>query len=416
MSVKVLGLIMAGGRGERLSPLTRDRAKPAVPFGGKYRIVDFVLSNFINSGIYSLYVLTQFKSQSLAQHIRRAYQFGKVLKHHFIVTVPAQMQMGTDWYRGTADCVYQNMNLVHDYNPDVVAVFGADHVYRMDIRQMLAWHLDKGAEVTVSTLPVPRQEASPFGVVQVDNDWRVTGFQEKPADPSPIPGDPSSALISMGNYLFNTGTLVELMETMVCQDSAFDFGHDIFPRIFDGRKVYAYNFVNNIIPGALPGELNYYWRDVGSIDTYYESNLELKSVKPPLNLYNREWPIITDETEGPPVKFVFNDEGRRGYAVDSIVSHGCIISGGRVMDSILGRDVFVHSYSDVRESILMDRVDIGRHCKIRRAIIDKNTVIPPGSVIGYDPESDRKNYCVSPGGVVVIPKSPKRFHRLDAPG
>ncbi len=405
MSESVLGLIMAGGRGERLYPLTRDRAKPAVPFGGKYRIIDFVLSNFVNSGIYSVYVLTQFKSQSLQMHIRRAYQFGKVLKHHFIVTVPAQMQTGTDWYRGTADCVYQNLNLVRDYNPDLVAVFGADHVYRMDVRQMIAWHAEKKAEVTVATLPIPRREASPFGVVQVDGDWRVAGFQEKPADPSPIPGDPESSLISMGNYLFNTDVLVELMETVVCQESAFDFGRDIFPRIFGDKRVYAYNFVKNVIPGALKGEQNYYWRDVGSIDTYFQSNMELKSVKPPLNLYNREWPIITDEIEAPPVKFVFNDEGRRGWAADSLISHGCIISGGRVSDSILGREVFVHSFSDVRECILLDNVDIGRYCRIRRAIIDKNVVIPPRTVIGYDPEADRRNYFVSPGGVVVIPKS-----------
>jgi glucose-1-phosphate adenylyltransferase len=404
MRVSILGLIMAGGRGERLFPLTRDRAKPAVPFGGKYRIIDFVLSNFINSGIYSVYVLTQFKSQSLAQHITRAYHFGKLLKGHFINTVPAQMQTGTDWYRGTADCVYQNLNLVREAGPDLVAVFGADHIYRMDIRQMVAHHLSRRAEVTVATLPIPRSEARPFGVVDVDREWRVTGFLEKPADPPPIPGEPESSLISMGNYLFDTGMLVELMETMVCQGNLFDFGKDIFPRIFDQRRVFAYNFNNNDIPGSLGGEVNSYWRDVGSIDTYYATNMELKMVKPPLNLYNHEWPIITDEVEGPPVKFVFNDEGRRGYAADSLISNGCIISGGRVMDSLLGRRCFVHSYADVRESILMDGVDIGRHCRIRRAIIDKNVVIPPGTVIGYDPEGDRRNYFVSPGGIVVIPK------------
>ncbi len=406
--MRVLGLIMAGGRGERLYPLTRDRAKPAVPFGGKYRIIDFVLSNFINSGIYSIYVLTQFKSHSLAQHIRRAFQFGKVLKQHFIVTVPAQMQMGTDWYRGTADCVYQNLNLVKESEPDLVAVFGADHIYRMDIRQMISWHKEKDAEITVAALPIPRREAGPFGIIQVDDDWRIRGFQEKPADPAPMPGNPDSSLISMGNYLFSADILVELMETMVCRESAFDFGRDIFPRIFRDRKVYAYNFHQNFIPGAMKGEQNYYWRDVGSIDSYYESNMELKSVNPPLNLYNRDWPIITDEVEAPPVKFVFNDEGRRGYAADAILCHGCIISGGRVTDSILGRDVFVHSYAEVSESILMDEVDVGRHCRIRRAIIDKNAVIPPGTIIGYDLEADRKKYFVSPKGVVVIPKAADR--------
>jgi glucose-1-phosphate adenylyltransferase len=408
MRLKVLGLIMAGGRGERLYPLTRDRAKPAVPFGGKYRIIDFVLSNFINSGVYSIYVLTQFKSQSLQMHIRRAYQLGKVLAHNFIISVPAQMQTGNDWYRGTADAVCQNLNLIRESSPDLVAVFGADHIYRMDLRQMISLHLAKNADVTISALPVPLGEASPFGVLQANDDWRITGFQEKPAHPAAMPGDPDSSLISMGNYLFSTDVLVRLMESMVSREGAFDFGKDIFPRIHGNHRVYAYNFANNSIPGALEGEQNWYWRDVGSIASYYAASMELKSVNPPLNLYNREWPIITDETEGPPVKFVFNDEGRRGYAADTILSHGCIVSGGRVIDSVLGRDVFVHSYSDVRESIIFDRVDIGRNCRIRRAIIDKNVIIPPGTVIGYDPDDDRRRFHVSPEGIVVIPKTMAR--------
>ncbi len=411
MRSRVLGLVMAGGRGERLYPLTRDRAKPAVPFGGKYRIIDFVLSNFINSGIYSIYVLTQFKSQSLAQHIRQAYQFGKLLKNHFIITVPAQMQTGTDWYRGTADCVFQNLNLVKESAPDLVAVFGADHIYRIDIRQMVADHLASNAEISVATLPIPRADAHAFGVVEVDRDWRITGFQEKPHDPTPMPEDASSCLISMGNYLFTTEILAELMETMVCQESAFDFGRDIFPRIIHDRHIHAYNFANNTIPGSLAGEQNSYWRDVGSIDTYFQTNLELKNVNPPLNLYNRQWPIITDEIDGPPVKFVFNDEGRRGYAVDSLISTGSIVSGGRVIDSILGRDVFIHSWAEVRESIIMDGVDIGRHCRIRKAIIDKNVVIPPGTEIGYDLQANARHYHVSPGGVVVIPKTPAGSNR-----
>jgi glucose-1-phosphate adenylyltransferase len=396
---------MAGGKGERLFPLTRDRAKPAVPFGGKYRIIDFVLSNFVHSDIHSIYVLTQFKSHSLAQHIQGAFQFGKVLKHYFIVTVPAQMQRGEDWYRGTADCVYQNIHLVRDSDPDVVAVFGADHIYRMDIRQMLAYHLSRKADATVAAIPTPREEATSFGVIQVDQNWQIQGFQEKPREPTAIPGEPDSALISMGNYLFNTGTLVELMDQMVGRESAFDFGKDIFPRIYKDKKIMAYNFLRNTIPGTTPGEESHYWRDVGSLDTFYEANMELRSVKPPLTLYNREWPIITDEMESPPVKFVFNDEGRRGFATDSMISGGCIISGGRVIDSVLGRDVFVHSYSEIRESIIMDRVNIGRNCRIRRAIIDKNTIIPPDTVIGYDPEADREKYFISPGGIVVIPKT-----------
>jgi glucose-1-phosphate adenylyltransferase len=408
MKIRVLGLIMAGGRGERLYPLTRDRAKPAVPFGGQYRIIDFVLSNFVNSGIHSLYVFTQFKSQSLDQHIQHAYQFGRILRDHFIVTVPAQMQTGTDWYRGTADCVYQNLNLIREASPDLVAVFGADHIYRMDIRQMVSRHLEQGADVSVAALPVPRAGASTFGVVQVAPDWRITGFQEKPAEPAPLPGRPDQSLISMGNYLFGADLLVELMETMVESRAAYDFGRDIFPRIIADHRVYAYDFTDNHIPGAMEGELNWYWKDVGSIDAFYEANMELKSVKPPLNLYNREWPILSSPHDAPPVKFVFNDEGRRGFAADSIICHGSIVSGGRVTDSILGRDVFIHSWADVSDSILMDGVEVGRNAFIRRAIIDKNVVIPPGTVIGDDPEEDRRQHHVSPGGVVVIPKTARK--------
>ena len=409
MGSKVLGLIMAGGKGERLYPLTRDRAKPAVPFGGKYRIIDFALSNFVNSGIRSLYVLTQFKSQSLIEHIRDTWRLGSVLRDQFVSAVPAQMQQGESWYRGTADAVRQNLNLVHQSDPDIVAVFGADHIYRMDIGQMVDFHVANKADITIAALPVPRAEARGFGIIKVDKHWRVQGFQEKPPRPSPMPGNPGYALASMGNYLFSTAVLDSILEGSARTRGRMDFGKDILPRVFKKLRVFVYDFNLNTIPGMKKGEQNSYWRDVGTIESYYQATMELKSVTPPLNLYNHQWPILTSDPNAPPVKFVFNDEDRRGFAVDSIISSGSIVSGGRVFDSVLGRNVFVHSWSEIRDSIIMDGVDIGRRCRIRRAIIDKNVHLPEGTVIGYDPEEDRKRYVVSPTGIVIIPKTPRQL-------
>lgn len=409
MGTKVLGLIMAGGKGERLYPLTRDRAKPSVPFGGKYRIVDFVLSNFVNSGIRSLYVLTQFKSQSLIEHIRDTWRLGSVLRDQFVSAVPAQMQQGESWYRGTADAVRQNLNLVHQSDPDIVAVFGADHVYRMDIGQMVDFHVENKADITIAALPVPRAEARGFGIIKVDENWRVQGFQEKPPRPSPMPGNPDHALASMGNYLFSTAVLDRILEGSARKRDRMDFGKDILPQVFKKLRVFVYDFNRNTIPGMKKGEQNSYWRDVGTIEAYFQANMELKSVTPPLNLYNHHWPIMTSDPNAPPVKFVFNDEDRRGFAVDSILSSGAIVSGGRVFDSVLGRNVFIHSWSEVRDSILMDGVDIGRRCRIRRAIIDKNVHLPPDTVIGYDQEQDRKRFFVSDTGIVIIPKTPRQL-------
>jgi glucose-1-phosphate adenylyltransferase len=409
MGTKVLGLIMAGGKGERLYPLTRDRAKPAVPFGGKYRIVDFVLSNFVNSGIRSLYVLTQFKSQSLIEHIRDTWRLGSVLRDQFVSAVPAQMQQGDSWYRGTADAVRQNLNLVRQSDPDIVGVFGADHIYRMDIGQMVDHHVENRADITIAALPVPRAEARGFGIVKVDGRWRVQGFQEKPPRPSPMPGNSGYALASMGNYLFSTSALLDILEGSARCRTWMDFGKDILPRVFRKLRVFVYDFNRNIIPGMKKGEQNSYWRDVGTIESYYQANMELKSVTPPLNLYNAHWPIMTSDLNAPPVKFVFNDEDRRGFAVDSIISSGSIVSGGRVFDSVIGRNVFIHSWSEVRDSILMDGVEVGRHCRIRRAIIDKNVRLPEGTVIGHDAAADRKRYDVSPSGIVIIPKRPRQL-------
>ena len=411
--MRTLALIMAGGQGTRLHPLTRDRAKPAVPFGGKYRIVDFVLSNLVNSQIYSIYLLVQFRSQSLIEHLKDGWQFGRILHDHFIVPVPAQMRLGDSWYQGTADAIFQNLNLIDDFKPDLIAVFGADHIYRMDIQQMIAFHVDRKASVTVATLPVALEEANQFGVLDVDSGLRVFGFDEKPENPRPMPGAPGKCLASMGNYLFDPQVLrAALIEDSQNGNSHHDFGRDLIPALIDRVPVYAYNFMTNRIRGDSEENLAY-WRDVGTIEAYYEANMDLRDAKPHLNLYNPFWPLRTAYYNQPPAKFVFDEESRRGLSVHSIISEGCIISGGSVRNSILGRSVFVHSYSDIDDSVVMDYCDIGRNARIRRAIIDKNVHIPEGEVIGYDLERDRKRFFVTDSGIVVIPKSPKRdgtFH------
>jgi glucose-1-phosphate adenylyltransferase len=319
---------MAGGQGTRLHPLTRDRAKPAVPFGGKYRIVDFVLSNMVNSQIYSIYLLVQFRSQSLIEHLKDGWQFGRILHDHFIVPVPAQMRMGENWYQGTADAIFQNLNLIDDFKPDLIAVFGADHIYRMDIQQMIAFHVDRKAAVTVATLPVSVEEADQFGVLDVDSGLRVFGFDEKPSSPRSMPGAPGKCLASMGNYLFDPQVLrTALIEDAENADSHHDFGRDLIPALIDRVPVYAYNFMTNRIRGDSEENLAY-WRDVGTVDAYYEANMDLRDAKPHLNLYNPFWPLRTAYYNQPPAKFVFNEESRRGMSVHSVISEGCIISGG----------------------------------------------------------------------------------------
>ncbi len=321
MRLRVLGIVLAGGKGTRLYPLTKERAKPAVPFGGKYRIVDFVLSNFINSGIYSIYVLTQFKSQSLLQHLSEGWQFGGLLKNNFIIPVPAQMRTpGETWYQGTADAIYQNINLVEQSDPHVVAIFGADHIYRMNITSMIEFHLEKRAQVTVAAIPVPKEEAAQFGVIEVAADGRIIGFHEKRADAPTIPGDPTRVFASMGNYIFSTRTLLrEIHDDAGNTKSSHDFGRDILPAMVDRAEMFAYDFQTNQIPGEPPDQLAY-WRDVGTIDAYYEANMDLRSVRPALNLYNREWPLRTAGYPDPPAKFTFDEEDRRGQAIDSVVS------------------------------------------------------------------------------------------------
>ncbi len=404
MHIRVLGIVLAGGKGTRLSPLTLERAKPAVPFGGKYRIIDFVLSNFINSGIYSTYVLTQFRSQSLLQHLSEGWQFGSLLKSQFIIPVPAQMRSQDEtWYQGTADAIYQNINLVEQAAPDVVAIFGGDHIYRMNVASMIEFHAAAKADVTVAAIPVPKRHAHEFGVIEADAGGRILGFHEKNPDAPTMPGDPENVYASMGNYIFSTRRLLDLLKADAADsDSSHDFGKDILPKLAGSAPIFAYNFRENRIPGE-PDDSVPYWRDVGTIDAYYEANMDLRAVRPELNLYNRQWPLRSTSYPDPPAKFTFDDAFRRGQAIDSIVSGGCILSGGVVRTSILGRSVKVHAGALVEDCIIFDNCDIGRRAKVRRAILDKNVKIDSDTTVGYDHDADRaRGWHVTESGLVVI--------------
>jgi len=404
---RILAFVMAGGRGERLEPLTRDRAKPAVPFGGRYRIIDFVLSNLVNSGITAIYILTQYKGQSVLEHVQRAWMQRVTGRDSFIQVVPAQMQRGEDWYQGTADAVHQNLNLLRQYNPDIVLVFGADHIYKMNIRQMVEFHLESKAKASVACLPMPRASAASFGVMEVDARSKIKKFLEKPADPPGMPGHEELSLVSMGNYVFNTATLTEALAADEARpDSAHDFGRNIFPALAGDGRAYAYDFTQNRIPGSFLKEELGYWRDAGTLETYFEANLDLKNVQPQLNLYNWKWPIMSANYNDPPAKFVFDEEGRRGESVQSVVSPGCILAGGYAKDSILGRNVFLDAGCEVHDSILLDNVYIGPGARVRHAIIDKNARVEAGQTVGHDLEADRQLWHVSEGGIVVIPKTP----------
>jgi glucose-1-phosphate adenylyltransferase len=403
MQVRVLTFVLAGGKGTRLYPLTKERAKPAVPFGGRYRIIDFVLSNLVNSGLYSIYVLIQFKSQSLLQHLRDGWDLGGMLRSNFIIPVPAQMRSpGEDWYRGTADAIYQNINLIEQANPHIVAIFGADHIYRMNIREMIEFHVNKRARATVAAIPVPKSAAHEFGVLEINQDGEIIAFHEKSLNPPSMPGDPNMCLASMGNYIFSTDLLrEELLKDADILSSSHDFGRDILPSLVGKVPMYAYDFGTNRIPGDPVGQASY-WRDVGTIDAYYEASMDLRAVVPSLNLYNRQWPLRTAGYSDAPAKFTFDDEGRRGSAIDTIVSGGSILSGGSVKNSVLGRGVKVHAGAEVEDSVIFDNCDIGRRAKVRRAILDKNVRVPEGSTIGYDLEKDRSLYQVTETGIVVV--------------
>ena len=403
---KCLAMILAGGEGRRLDPLTRERAKPAVPFGGRYRIIDFVLSNFANSGFLKMKVLVQYKSESLNTHVQRGWRLTALL-NQYVEIVPAQMRVGPKWFEGSADAIYQNLNIITDEEPDYTYVFGADHVYRMDVRDMLEHHIDQGADLTVAAIPIPVQEAHEFGIIEVDSAGRMVGFVEKPrSNAKTMPGDPTRCLASMGNYLFKTDVLVqEIVRDAGDPNSAHDFGKSIVAGIYQRKRVYVYDFATNRVPGQTERERGY-WRDVGSLDAYYKANMDLVAVDPVFSLYNESWPIYTVQYNYPPAKFVFANEreGRLGHATDSLVSEGCILSGGRADRSILSPKVRVNSYASVEESILFENVNIGRHARIRKAIIDKHVDIPAGTSIGFDLEEDRKRFHVTESGIVVIPK------------
>ncbi len=404
-----LVMILAGGEGKRLFPLTRDRAKPAVPFGGRYRIIDFVINNFINSGFYKLKILTQYKSDSLNQHIARSWPVSPILGQ-YIDLVPAQMRVDGNWYKGTADAVFQNLTHINDEKPKHVCVFGGDHIYRMDVSQMMRFHKQKEAVLTISAIPIPISEASEFGIIEVDENWKLTGFQEKPKDkPKCIPNRPDMCLASMGNYIFETEELVkEVQEDANNPESSHDFGKNIIPKMLkDGQNIYVYDFSQNEYTGMSESERGY-WRDVGSIDSYWQANMDLLNYQPELNLYCTDWPLRTYNYNFPPAKFIWEEGDRVGMATNSMVSEGCIISGGSISRCVLSPQVRINSFSNVTDSILMENVNVGRYSEIRKAIIDKNVDIPPYTKIGINAIDDRaRGFLVSPGGVTVVPKGAK---------
>ena len=401
-----LVMILAGGEGKRLYPLTKDRAKPAVPFGGRYRIIDFVLNNFINSGFYKIKVLTQYKSDSLNKHITRGWTLSPFL-NQYVDLCPAQMRTGNDWYKGTADAIYQNIFHITDEDPRYVCIFGGDHIYKMHVDQMLEFHKDNGADLSISGIPIPIEEASEFGIMEVDDNWRLINFVEKPNyRPKSIPGNPNMCLASMGNYIFDKEILLDaLNRDAVKEDSSHDFGKNVIPMLLsEGKNIYVYNFAQNSFPGMTKAEQGY-WKDVGSIDAYWQANMDLLSYNPELNLYSKEWPLRTFNYNYPPAKFVWEEGDRVGMATNSMVAEGCIISGGGLSHCVLSPKVRINSYSNVVDSILMENVEVGRYSQIKKAIIDKNVVIPPHTKIGFNREEDiKRGFHVSEGGVTVVPK------------
>jgi glucose-1-phosphate adenylyltransferase len=397
LTPETLALILAGGRGTRLKQLTDWRAKPAVPFGGKFRIIDFPLSNCVNSGIRQVGVLTQYKAHSLIRHIQRGWGFLRGELGEFVEVLPAQQRIETSWYEGTADAVLQNLDIVRSHRPSYVLILAGDHVYKMDYGPMLAAHVEQGADVTVGCIEVPIAEAKAFGVMKTNRDNRILEFHEKPADPQPLPGRPDVALASMGIYIFNTDVLSrELIDDQKLPDSTHDFGRDIIPSLLDRRRVFAFPFRD---PAS---KAQAYWRDVGTVDAFWAANLELIDISPELNLYDSKWPIWTYQEQLPPAKFVFDDDERRGMAVDSMIAGGCIVSGSVVRHSLLFSHVHVHSYCNIEDSVILPDVTIGRHCDIRRAVLDRGCIVAPGEKIGVDLEADRKRFHVTDNGVVLV--------------
>jgi glucose-1-phosphate adenylyltransferase len=408
--LKTVGMVLAGGKGTRLHPLTWKRTKPAVPFGAKHRIIDFALNNMINSGIYGMYVLTQFKAQSLTEHIQRYWRFGSFLSDYFITLAPAQMylyeELGAEWYRGTADAIYQNFHLLDNNRADLVAIFSGDHIYKMDISHMIEAHLDNDADITIAAYPTTTAEGKRFGIMQVDKDFWITEFQEKPEHPKEIPGRPGYCLASMGNYIFSLKALKELLNRdAAIPTSEHDFGKNVLPMALEtGYKILAYDFASNPLPGQ--SGPNTYWRDVGTIDSYWEASMDLVAVVPEFDLFNEAWPLRGSSEYSPPAKIVHEEADRRGQAFNSLMAGGVIISGGTIRRSIMFRRSRVNSYSLVENSVILDDSVIGRNCTVRNAIIDKNVVVPEGTQIGVNLDDDRaRGFTVTENGVVVVPKS-----------
>jgi glucose-1-phosphate adenylyltransferase len=400
LTKNTVALILAGGRGSRLKDLTDLRAKPAVPFGGKFRIIDFPLSNCINSGIRRVGVATQYKSHSLMQHIQRGWGFLRGEFNEFVELWPAQQRIEEQWYKGTADAVFQNLDIIRNIRAEYVLILAGDHIYKMDYGQMLASHVRNKADMTVACINVPINDAKAFGVIGVNEEDRVIDFKEKPEHPDALPDDPTQAFASMGIYVFSAAFLYEqLIRDADDPKSEHDFGKDIIPQIIKRYRVYAHRFTDSCVRGE---KGDYYWRDVGTVDAYWEANMELTKVTPELNLYDSDWPIWTYQEQLPPAKFVFNNEGRRGTATDSLVSGGCIISGANINQSVLFSNVRVHSFSSIEDSVILPQVEIGRNVKLKRVVIDKGTVIPDGMEIGFDLELDRKRFHVSEKGITLV--------------
>jgi glucose-1-phosphate adenylyltransferase len=401
---RTMAMIMAGGKGSRLAPLTVHRAKPSVPFGGRYRIIDFVLSNFVNSGYRNIHILTQYMSSSLISHINRNWHFNGIGEN--IEVVPAQMRMGVHWYQGTADSIYQNLNLIRDFNPDQIAIFGGDHIYKFAIKQMEDVHRNSNADLTVAAFPVPIEEANQFGVIQINEQNQIIGFQEKPSNPAPMPSNPRMCLVSMGNYFFKADVLEEsLIQDAMNGDSRHDFGHDIIPGLVkDGADVRIYDFSTNKIPGD-PEETAPYWRDVGTVDSYFQANMELRSPLPSLNMYNRQWRIRTAQRDYPPARVVQYGNRNTVNIVDSLICEGSIISCDHLIKSLIGYDCFLHAYTQVENSIILSGCDIGARTRINNVIMDKNCTIGPDTIIGEDAEADLDRFpFVTSSGIIVLPK------------
>ena len=402
--MRILGIIMAGGKGERLYPLTKDRSKPSVPFGGKYRIVDFVLSNFVNSGIFSSYVLVQYLYQSLIEYLRTTWRTEGIISDHFLTTVPPQMRLGEIWYRGTADSVRQNINLVRDFAPDLVAVFGADHIYRMDIRQMIDFHLKNKADVTVAANTVPLKEASAFGVLGTEKDGRIIQFDEKPAHPRPIPNKPDCAYASMGNYIFNTETLLQVLQKRFCDVPALDFGKHILPKILTDYRTFAYNFQSQVLPGAKPYEEQGYWRDVGTIESFWQTNMDLLGPKPKLDLNNPKWPISTTLHRVPATKFL------GGNITNSMIGDGCVIHPkSKIKNCVISDSVIIGEGAELEGCVIMDNCEIKAGAKLKKVIMDRFNTVASKQTIGLNLEADAQKYYIDPSGIIVLPRGKNKY-------